>query len=583
MIAKVDHLEDEIQCRYNRWRNTDLPSYLKKELHELKITEITDSFYRQLPLGIEGVIGKIGVGTNRMNIFTVRRISQALSGEIISRGFASQQRGVVIAYDSRLQSRSFAEQAALVLANNHIKVYLFDHPRPASELAFSVRWLHATAGLNFSAGRLSAQYHGFQIFSEYGCLVPDSYTTRVQVFLEQMEDGLEVAALRAEDAISSGKLVMVGSEIDEAYLDYLENMPLSRESIQLMASSVRVVLTPMFGTGGGMIHRAFTALGFTEIHQAEYSNSELLSASAKGPDPYHSAKLVTAYQLAIKMNADIVLGFNPEENEISLSIKDGKGGYLLLHANQTAALMLQYIINQKQATGSLPRNGIVIKSMMCSDFSASIVEKHGLQLMESTQGFQGIGIKMADCERTGGQAFLFGFDEYGGYASGSFVRGRDGIHAALLAAEMAASYKSKGSTIYKELLKLYRTYGWFAEEQVTLSFRGVDWWHQAGILMDRMSMEAPPIVGGLPAVRLHDYRSGEVMDLIKKRSTRMNHHPACALKFELTGGSWYGVRMSQDLPDMELIFGSRHQEEKTCKHQLSAIRSDVLFAIESII
>lgn len=582
MIAKTDLVEQEIQYRYSRWRNTDLPSYLMKELHEMKVTEIMDSFYRKPSLGIEGLISKVGVGTNRLNIFTVRHICQALSYEIVSRSLVTQHRVVVIAYDSRLHSRSFAEQAALVLANNNIKVYLFDHPRPASELAFSVRWLHAIAGLNFSAGRLSSQYHGLQIYSDYGCLVSDSYIARVQTYMDQIGDGLDIEVLQAEEAIATGKLVMVGAEIDKAYIEYMENTPLSRESIQIMASSMRVVLAPLFGTGGEIIGRAFAALGYTEIHQAEYSDSETASFS-RGPDPYHIDSLIPAYQLAHTSKADIVLGFNPEENELSLSVKDGKGGYQLLQASQTAALLLQYIIQHKQSMNSLPLGGIVVKTLLCSDFLNGMAADHGLQLIESTQGFQGIGAKMAECERTGKQAFVFGFDEYGGYALGNFVRGKDGIHAALLIAEMAANYKTKGSTVYQELLKLYEKYGWFAEERIILSFADVNWHQQAGILMDRISIESPLTIGGLSAVKLHDYRSGEVKDLVKQRSSKIVHAPAYALKFELAGGSWYGVRISRDIPQIELVVGSRHPEEKVCKYQLAAIRSDVLHMIESII
>lgn len=582
MIAKIDLMKQEIQYRYNRWRNTELPSYLMKELHEMKVTEIMDQFYRGPSLGIEGVISKVGVGTNRLNIYTVRHICQALSFELVSRGLVTQHRVVVIAYDSRLHSKSFAEQAALVLANNNIKVYLFDHPRPASELAFSVRWLHAIAGLNFSAGRMSSQYHGLQIFSEYGCLISDSYIARIQTYMDQIGDGLDIEILRVEEAISTGRLVMVGSEIDKAYIEYMETTPLSKESIQIMASSMRVVLSPSFGAGGKIIRSAFAALGYTEIHQSEIRDTES-TASARGTDPRQLAVLLPAYQLARTIQADIVLGFNPEENELCLSVKDGKGGYMLLDPSQTAALLLQYIINHRQSMNSPPLGGIVMKTLLSSDFLNEMAENFGLQLLELTQGFQGIGAKMAECVGTGKQAFVFGFDEYGGYALGNVVRERDGIHAALLIAEMAANYKSKGSTIYQELLKLYKKYGWFAEERITLSFTDVNWWQQAGVLMDRIIMESPSIIGGLPSVRLYDYRIGEVKDLINQHSSTKLNPPAYVLKFELMGGSWYGVRISKDIPELELVFGSRHSKEKSCKYQLSAIRSDVLHMIESII
>lgn len=584
MHAMINRLECEVQWRYNRWRQTDLPPFMKQELHELKATEIMDRFYRNLPIGHDGVIGRVGVGTNRFNIYTVRRICQGLADEIVARGFAAQQRGVVVAYDSRYHSKGFAEQASLVLTNNNIKVYLFEKPAPSCELAFAVRYLHSAAGISVSAGTYPADYNGLHIYSENGAPVAAGYIERISVNMEKLEDGLNVIAMHPEEAIASGKLVVIGSEIDEAYLEYLEQVPCSKESIQLMASSVRIVLTPLQGTGGALASQALARLGFTEIHTVpEQQLPDLYFSRVRNPDPFRPENLRLPYEVAGRVNADLVLAFNPEASAFSLSVKDRSGNYVLLSASQTAALMLNYMLEQKQRLLSLPANGIMLKSFMTSDLAALIGARYGVRAAEVTNGFQGIGAAMAEYEKTGEHAYLFGFDEHGGCVTNGFVRDQDAIQAAILAAEMTANLKSRGGTIFSELQKLHQAYGSFAEDRASFVLGGTDWWQQARIVLDRFCSEPPAMAGGLEIRRLYDYRTGEFRDQGRQRTCKIDASQVHALKYLLEDGSWYGLRISPASPFLEVYVGTRQKDETAAKRRLLAIRSDVLYALEAII
>ncbi|EXX87540.1 hypothetical protein BG53_01980 [Paenibacillus darwinianus] len=584
MHATISRLESDVQRRYNRWRQTGLPPFMKQELHELRATEIIERFYRSLPFGADGVVGRVGVGTNRFNIYTVRRICQGLADEIMSRGFAAQQRGVVIAYDPRYHSKGFAEQASLVLANNNIKVYLFEKASPSCELAFAVRYLHSAAGISVSAGTCPADYNGLRLYGENGAPLAAGYIERISRFMEQSEDGLNVTAMNPEEAISSGKLVVIGSEIDDAYLEFLEQVPYSKESIQLMASSVRIVLTPLQGTAGAIAGSALERSGFTEVHTVpEQHLPDLHFSKVREPDPFRPDNLQLPYEIAGQVNADVVLAFNPEAASMSLSVKDRTGKYVLLSANQTAALLLSYMLEQKQRLRCLPADGIVLKSAMTSELVSSIAARHGIRTAEVTNGFQGVGARMANYERSGEHTFLFGFDEHGGFALNGFVRDRDAIQAAVLAAEMTASYKSRGSTVGNELHKLYQTYGWYAEDQASFIFGGSDWWQQAQIVLDRFSSEPPSFGSGQELRRVYDYRTGELRDSSRPRTSKIDSPEACALKYVLEDGSWYGLRIEPGHPVLDVFFGTRQKDGAAAKLQLSAIRSNVLYALESMI
>jgi phosphoglucomutase len=584
MYAIADQLDNVIQRRYNKWKSSNMPPYLKKELNDLKSGEITDRFYKHLDFGSEGMRGKVGVGTNRMNMYSVRRISQGLATEIKSRGFAAQQRGVIIAYDSRLHSRSFAEQAALVLACNEIKVYLFEQPGPTPLLAFAVRWLHTAAGIVISGGNYSSEFNGFNIYGENGAPIQTEMKAKLTLLQEDLEDGLQIGIIDPQEAIRKGILVGVGKEIDEAYFQYLQQIPLSKEPIQLLGSALRMVYTPLQGTGGIIVKNALEQAGFTEVYTvAEHHHPDMSFSVVKDPDPYDPIALAATVRLAAESNADFIIASNPETTELSLSVKNGKGDYLLLNGNQTAALLLNYICMQKKKSHMLPSNGIVFKTVLTSEMATAIAAHYGLQLKETMYGFSHIAEKMADYQKNGEKTFIFGFEEKGGFAVNGFVRDKDGIQASLLIAEMAAYGKSVGSTLYGQLMKLYQTYGWFAEDYITLSFSGLEGWQQIRNVMERLRSEAPMVIEDLKVTRMYDYRKGKFKDLIKNRMHISDLPPADVLKYVLEDGSWYAIRPAETEPALNFYFGSTDNNEFVCKQKLTAIRSAVLYKVESII
>ncbi|CAM4280245.1 phosphohexomutase domain-containing protein [Paenibacillus tarimensis] len=584
MYAIVEQLDNVVQRRYNRWKQAEMPPYLKKELIELKSAEITDRFYKYLEYGSDGIQGKVGVGTNRMNIFTLRRVSQGLADEIKARGFAAQQRGVVIGYDSRYFSRGFAEQAALVLAHNHIKAYLFEQARPTSVLAFAVRWLHAAAGIVLAAGNYAAVYNGCRIYSDIGIPIQDDAIGRLTHFMSRWHDGLKVETLNPEEALKSGRLIMVGSEIDEAYLEYMQQVPLSKETNQLLGASVRIVFTPLQSAAGEMVKNALEQAGFTELYPVpEQQQLDLFFSALNQPDPYLLENLKPAFTIARRTNADMILSVNPEASELSLSVKTELGKYELLTASQTAALLVSYMFLRKSGQNNLPPNGIVLRSVLAQGLADEVITHYGLLTAEVTSGFRQIAAQMASYDISGSRAFLFGYEEDGGYTSGGFVRDKDAVQTALLIAEMCAYYKSVGTSVYQQLLQLFETFGWFREDQVKLTFAGLEGWQQLRIVMERMRSECPRMMAGLRIKYLYDYRKGEQLDVMRSRMKPVNLPHADILKFILEDGSWYGIKAASAEPEIRLFFGSRESGEQACRRKLAAIRSDVLYTVESII
>ncbi|MCA0755683.1 hypothetical protein KP806_11515 [Paenibacillus sp. N4] len=585
MYAIADQLESVVQRRYDRWRSAELPPYLKKELNELKTAEITDRFYKHIQLDAEGMKGKIGVGTNRVNRFSIRRVAGGLADEIKSRGFAAQQRGAVIGFDARSMSRGFAEEAALVLAEHNIKAYLFERPVPTPMLAFAVRALHAAAGVMITAGNHSSDYNGLKIYGENGDPLQEELVSRVSGYMEAIYDGLQVKAMSAEEALATGRLVMAGTEMEAAYLQHMGKIPLCKETNQLMGSSVRIVHLALQGAGGETLIRALRQEGFTEVHAiTEERMPGGPFARPARPDPYNPVNLAAAYEYAAKLEADLIIATNPELNELSLSVKIEPGKYALLSGSETAALLAEYMLMRKKSRNTLPRGGIVLKSALAGDLISDVIARYGQRLEEVPAGFRQIARKLEEQENDpAGGGYLFGMEEYGGYAVSPYIRDKDAIQASLLIAEMAAYYKSVGLTVYKQLIQISRMYGWYAEDRIRLTFYGLEGWQQVKLAMQRLRTEAPKTAGGQKALKLLDYRTCEPNGG-KRRQAGSPEAASCnLLKFALEDGSWYAFRQSSSEPAITVYFSSRDKEERACRHKLSAIRSDVLYHIESIV
>lgn len=574
MNAIAEQLEEIVQRRYNRWKNAELPAYLSKELNELKSAEIIDRFYQDLPLEDHGIYGAAGVGSNRMNIFTIRRVCRGLAEEIKNRGFAAAQRGIAIGYDSTAFSKGLAEQAALVLANHAVKCYLFRRPSPAGELAFAVRYLHAAGGLLMTSGGPVAGCSGCTIYDEQGMPVQTEASLRLSRYMEQWEDGLHIGTMDAEEASSTGRLVFAAEEIGRAYLEDTQRIAISPEINQIMGASVRIVYIQQEQAESGLLRSALDRSGFTSVFAVQDPQARA-SKPASGYFELYNWK--SAYEAAAENHADLIFAFNPQFSELAVSVKTDRGGYLMLSHSETAALLLHYMLQQRKH-----RDGAILKSFFTSDLASAVARKEGLRII-SVAGGLGRGTALGQYYRSGNLPFLFGYDEDGGLMLGGSIAGWDGIQYALLISGMSAYFKSRGNTLYRELLELYAEHGWFADERTELTCRGLEGRQRVNFIMGRLSKDAPRVIGGLKVEQLYDYRAREQVLLAKGKRTALEMPRYDALKFILEDGSWYGLRPVSAQPGIQLFLGSHGPEAETSRRKLAAIRSDVLYLLESML
>ncbi|XEC96243.1 phospho-sugar mutase [Paenibacillus tarimensis] len=594
MYAIAEQLDHAIQLRYNRWkRAAELPSYLRKELEELKAGEITDRFYKHLDFGTDGIREKVGVGTNRMNIFTVRRIAMALAEELKASGFSAGQRGVAIAFDNRLLSRAFAEQAAFVLSRNDIKVYLFEQAIPTPELSFAIRLLHAAAGIMITAGSHPYNYNGCKLFTDTGSVMPLESTKRLSRRLLAMEDEVGIDIMDGQDAVHMGRLVMIGKEVAEAYQRSLESIVSDEREHKLIASNLHAVFTPLHGISGETMATLFRRTGYKNVHMVEEQFApDPLFPTLSCPDPQDPGSIAHALRAATRHDADIVMAADPESQELGVSVKCNKGKYRQLTPNQLGSLLLDYRCEQRKARceqrkaylNEQQQPGIFIKSVLTTELSAAIAVKHGLKVMNALPGFSNIAARITEQEQQGEQPFFFAFDESGGYLPSDFVRDKDALQAALLTAEMAAYYKAKNQTLWDRLQKLYQIYGFYLEDQISLTFTGIEGWQRVRNVMERLHAESPKLFGSLVVRRIFDYRAGKIRWMRKGRNQSATGQPkANIIKYLFDEGSWCAVRPSGSEPVLKLYYGCKDATEEGCKRKLARIRSALLYYVESII
>ncbi|SET99739.1 hypothetical protein [Paenibacillus sp. NFR01] len=575
MQAIAEQLEEILQKRYHRWKNAELPAYLSKELNELKASDIIDRFYQDLPLEEGGVRGATGVGTNRMNIYTIRRVCRGLAEEIRSRGFAAQQRGIAIGYDSHPFSRGLAEQAALVLANNEVKCYLFSRPSPGGELAFAVRYLHAAGGLHMTGGE---DFSGCILYDEQGWPAPRETSSRLSRYMAQWEDGLSIQTMDAEAATGKGRLVFAGGEIEQAYLKEMERVAMSSESNQIIGSSVRILQLQEDREEFHPLRSALRRSGFTAVHSLPEGSQ------AGGIPAGHFAEQFdwrSAYAAAGTFNADLIVAFDPQLSRMALSIKADGGRYMRLSPGETAALALNYVLRQKKLRGESPAGGALLKSLFSGELAAAVARKAGLRIIHAgSGGGKAAAGELVHADAAGG---LIGYDEDGGFTLGAPSAASDAIPYALLAAEMSAYYKSVGRTLHAELLSLYEEYGWYAEDRVELNFRGLEGRQRVSLLMGRLAKDFLRVLGGIKVERLFDFRAGELIHLAKGKHLPLEQGRADALKFVLEDGSWYGLRAGSAWPGLQLFFGTYAADRQESRRKLAALRSDVLFMLENML
>ncbi|MGG1291459.1 phospho-sugar mutase [Bacillus smithii] len=568
------------QTKAEKWFTFEkLDQDMKAQLDQIKDDELIleDCFYKNLEFGTGGMRGEIGPGTNRMNIYTVRKASEGLARYIEEQGPEAKERGVVIAYDSRHKSPEFALEVAKTLGAHHIKAYLFDALRPTPELSFAVRYLNAFAGVVITASHNPPEYNGYKVYGQDGGQIPPNMADRIIGYIEKVEDELTVQVADEKKLKEEGMLVSIGKEIDDAYIEQLKTIQLNREVIQKVKDDFKIVFTPLHGTSNHLVRRGLAAFGFENVVVVEEQEQpDPNFSTVQSPNPEEHAAFEMAIQYGKKIDADILMGTDPDADRLGVAVKNDKGEYQVLTGNQMGALMLHYLLTQKERKGELPRNGVVVKTIVTSEIGRVIAAQFGLPTIDTLTGFKFIGEKIHEFEKTNEYTFQFGYEESYGYLIGDFVRDKDAVQSAVFAAEVAAYYKSKGKTLYEGLLEIFEQYGYYQESLQSLTLKGKRGAEQIKAILAQFRTNPPKEINGVPIIAMEDYQAQKHMDLIAGQERMIDLPKSNVLKFFLDDDSWFTVRPSGTEPKAKFYFAVKGTSLEESKKRLEALQHAVM-------
>lgn len=545
---------------YQLWKNyPDLTTDLKQELESLngKDEELEDAFYAPLEFGTAGMRGVLGVGINRMNIYTVRQATEGLATFMDTLDEKTKMRGVAISYDSRHHSQEFAFDAARVLGAHGIPTFVFESLRPTPELSFTVRHLHTYAGIMITASHNPKQYNGYKIYGEDGAQMPPKESDLITKYIRQVKDLFEVKVADKDQLIEDGILKIIGDEIDQAYLAEVNQVTINHELVAEEGKTMKLIFTPLHGTGAMLGEKALKQAGFenfTMVPQQAEPDPDF--STVKKPNPEDPAAFDLAIELGKKEDADLLIGVDPDADRLGAAVRQPDGEYKLLTGNQIAAIMLNYILTARKEAGTLPANAAVVKSIVSSEFATKVVHNFDVEMINVLTGFKFIAEQIKHFEETNEHTFMFGFEESYGYLERPFVRDKDAIQSLVMLAEVAAFYKKQGMNLYDGLQELFEKYGYFAEKTIALTFDGVEGAQEIKDLMTKFREEAPTEFAGYKVSALEDFeKSTKTMD--DGTVTKIELPKSNVLKYILEDGTWIAVRPSGTEPKIKFYIGTQ--------------------------
>ncbi|WP_273852554.1 phospho-sugar mutase [Guptibacillus spartinae] len=569
---------------YKRWTSaTSLDEELKKDLEALsgKDQALEDAFYKNLEFGTGGMRGEIGPGTNRMNLYTIRKASEGLAQYIVANGEEYKKKGVAIAYDSRHKSPEFAMEAAKTLATHGIQTYVFDELRPTPELSYAVRTLNACAGIVITASHNPPEYNGYKVYGEDGGQLPPKAAAEVISYVDGVENELDVSVSSESELKGKGLIQMIGKEIDQKYVEQLKTLRVNQALLSEMGEQLKIVFTPLHGTGNIPVREGLKAYGFknvTVVKEQEKPDPNFSTVSS--PNPEEHAAFELAIQYGEQQDADVLLATDPDADRVGVAVKNKEGKYVVLTGNQTGALLLNYIITQKKEKGVLPQNGAVLKTIVTSEIGRKIAEDNGLTSYDTLTGFKFIGEKIKEFETTGEHTFLFGYEESYGYLVGDFVRDKDAVQACLVAAEVAAFYKSKGMTLYEGLLEVFEQYGYYQEGLESLTLKGKEGAEKIVSLLAKFREEPPTEAAGVAIKSVEDYEISKRTYLKEGASEPIDFPTSNVLKYKLEDGSWFCLRPSGTEPKVKFYFGVNGDNLENSQRKLADLRKSVMSKVQ---
>ncbi|ATF41504.1 phospho-sugar mutase [Weissella paramesenteroides] len=566
------------QDNFQVWtKRNDLPEYLKNEMDALAKDDqqAEDAFYQPLSFGTAGMRGLLGAGINRMNIYTVRQATEGLARLMDSLSKDVKARGVAISYDSRHFSQEFAFESAKVLGAHGIKAYVFESLRPTPELSFTVRYFKAYAGVMITASHNPKEYNGYKIYGEDGGQMPPKESDIITASIREA-DMFAVPVKSQAELEAAGLLVTIGKDVDDAYLSEIKTVTVDQELVNKEGRDMKLVYSPLHGTGALIAGQALNNAGFknvTIVPEQEQPDGDFPTVTL--PNPEDPAALAMGIALAKKQGADVVIGVDPDADRMGTAVRLPSGEYQLLTGNQIGAILLHYLLTAKKAAGTLPANGVLVKSIVSSEFAADIAKSFNIETINVLTGFKYIAEQIQNYESTHEHTFLFGFEESYGYLVKSFARDKDSIQATVLLAEVAAYYKSLGKTLYDGLQDLFAEYGYFVENTQSLTFKGIDGAEKIAALMAKFRAEQPTSFGNIAVTKFADFTLQTETDVQTGVETTMSLPKANVLKYWLSDGSWVAVRPSGTEPKIKLYVGTNGTTQQIADDKLAAIQQSI--------
>ncbi len=545
---------------YKKWLESDVVDEVtKQELLGIKDdeNEIKERFYKDLEFGTGGLRGIIASGSNRMNIYTVRKATQGLCEDIKNCGDEAIKAGVVIAYDSRNKSYEFALEAAKVIAANGIKAYLFDELRPTPELSFAVRHLKASRGIVITASHNPKQYNGYKVYGEDGGQLPPKSSDYVISIIDKLDIFDDVKTMDENDAKSKGLIEIIGKEVDDAYLSKVLEQSINSDAVKKLGDDFKIIYSPFHGTGNKPVRRILDMIGAKNVMVVK--EQELPDGNfptMKSPNPEDKEGFHLAIEMAKKEPVDLIYATDPDADRIGIIVRDANGEFITLNGNQVGVLLCEFILRNKKLNGTLTSKGAVIKTIVTTSMVYPIAKDYGVNVHDVLTGFKYIGEKIKDFETNDYyNEYLFGFEESYGYLAGTYARDKDAVVAAMLIAEMAADYKLKGMNLYEGLMSLYEKYGYYLESAKSIVLEGIDGAEKIKSIMTKLRNNPPASYDGVNIERIWDVEEGTIKDVKTGNVENLDLPKSNVLRYELEGGAWVAVRPSGTEPKIKFYFG----------------------------
>lgn len=569
---------------YKSWLKDDyFDEEIKRELKEIEADEkeIEDRFYRELEFGTGGLRGVIGAGTNRMNIYTMRKATQGLANYIIKA--KGQEKGVAIAYDSRRMSPEFAKEAALCLNSNGVKTYIFESLRPTPELSFAVRELNCIAGIVITASHNPAEYNGYKVYWEDGAQITPPHDKNILAEVAAVRDYSEVSTMAEAEAVKLGLYNVIDSGMDDRYMEELKKQSIHPEIIKKMAEDIKIVYTPLHGTGNLPVRRVLKELGFQQVYVVEEQEApDGNFPTVSYPNPEDPKAFTLALELAARVDADIVLATDPDADRLGVYAKDSKTGeYVSFTGNMSGMLIAEYILRERKAAGTLPDNAALVKTIVTTNMADVLCRDYDVKLVEVLTGFKYIGEQIKLFEENDSYSYVFGLEESYGCLAGTYARDKDACVAVMMLCEVAAAYKAEGKTLWDGMLDIYEKYGYFREDLQTITLKGITGAEQIKGIMEDLRKNPPAVIGGIRVKEVRDYQASVARELETGKESSITLPKSNVLYFDMEDDCWCCARPSGTEPKIKFYIGVKADSLEASDEKLKKVTADLMARIEA--